>query len=329
MSFLTMWNEATGIVPKLPTNYAQTLVNRAWRDVRRQSLWSFLMFEANWTSPGIINAGTVSVVQGQTTVTFDPVYAAPALNAIATANNFPSAITARQFRVGVGTIYNIWAWSPSTGVATLDRPYQESTAAASPYMVYQCYYPAPMQDWWQWIDVRDMVNWNYLVTTAQRSEIDARDPQRTIFYIPTHVVPYQIDQNPASPTAGRQLFELWGQPQYQLTYQLYGMRKGVDLTGSQSLPPQIGEDCVMALVRAYAYEWAEANKQDARAMGSDFRFLIGDAKADYSRLFREYRRQDRAAVDNFRTKLRREWSWPNLQGWYSSIAGYASAGAPW
>ena len=71
MSFLTMWNEATGIVPKLPTNYAQTLVNRAWRDVRRQSLWSFLMFEANWTSPGIINAGTVSVVQGQTTITFN------------------------------------------------------------------------------------------------------------------------------------------------------------------------------------------------------------------------------------------------------------------
>ena len=321
-----MYSEATGIVPKLPPDYAKTLVNRAWRDVRRKSLWSFLLFESNWTSPNVVNAGSVTTVQGQNTITFN-VAATASINAIGT---FPSPAAGRQFRIGVGTIYTIWNWVPGTGVATLDRPYQESSATGASYSIYQCYYPAPMQDFWQWLSVRDMVNYNDLITTKSRAWIDEHDPQRMIFYIPTHVVPYQIDQNPASATAGWQTFELWGQPQYQLTYQLYGLRKGTDLVNpTDTLPPQIGEDCVMALTRAYAYEWAEANKVDSREMGSDFRFLIGDAKADFKRLYQEYRLQDRAAVDNFATKLKRGWSWPNMDGWYSGIGGVASPGAAW
>jgi len=330
MSFFSMRTELTGSLPKMPWDYTGTIVNRAYRDVRRQNLWSFLLAEGNWTSPAEINAGTVSTTQGQNTITFDPALATPALNAIATGGNVPSALTARQFRIGVGTIYNIWAWNPTTGVATLDRPYQEPTAAGQPYMVFQCYYPAPVKDFFQWISVRDMVNWNNLITTWQRGEVDRKDPQRTYYFIPTHVVPYQTDMNPVSPTYTWPMFELWGIPTYVLTYQLYFIRKGLDLVNpTDCLPPVIGEDVVMALSRKYGYEWAEANKSDSRATGSDFRFLIGDAMADYQRLFREYRRQDRALVDNFRTRLERHWTWPSDMGWYQSISGYASPGAPW
>lgn len=330
MAFINMVSEATGIVPKLPNDYAKTLVNRAWRDVRRQNLWSFLLFESNWTTPPLITGGTVAVVQGQNTITFDPAVAAPALKAVATGGNVPTPVIARQFRIGVGTIYNIWAYDSATGVATLDRNYQEVSNPASSFMVFQCYYAAPMKDFWQWISVRDMVNWNDLITTLKRSEIDQFDPQRTCYYIPTHVVPYQSDMNPASPTYMWPMFELWGVPQYTLTYQLYGLRKGAELAQpTDVLPPQVGEDCVMALTKKYCYEWAEANKSDERSMGSDYRFLMGDTMADYKRLFSEYRRQDRAMIDNFRTKLRRTWSYPNLFGWYSSIAGAASPGAAW
>lgn len=330
MSFLTMTSELTGAVPKLPNDYAKTLVNRAWRDVRRQSLWSFLLFESNWTSPSLITGGTVSTTQGSPLVTFDPAVATPAINAIASGGNVPSPITARQFRIGVGTIYNIWAWNAGTGVATLDRPYQEPSAVGQSYMIFQCYYAAPMKDFWQWIRIRDMVNWNDLITTKQRTDIDMWDPQRTAYYIPTHVVPYIVDMNPDSPTYRYQLFEMWGVPQYVLTYQLYGLRKGADLVNQGDLlPPQIGEDCVMALSRKYAYEFAEANKETERSIGSDYRFLMGEANADYKKLFAEYRRQDRATVDNFRTKLERGWAYPNLYGWFSSIAGVASPGAPW
>ncbi len=320
-----MATEATGIIPKMPYDYAKTLVNRAYRDVRRQSLWSFLLFEANWTSPNLVNAGTVAVTQGLNTVQFD----GPATAAITAIGFTPSPVTQRQFRIGVGTIYNIWDYDPGTGIATLDRAYQEVSAATASYVIYQCYYPAPMQDFWQWLAIKDMVNWIDLVTTKQRVDIDRLDPQRTVYFLPTHVVPYQVDQNPNSATFGWQLFELWGQPQYMLSYTLYGLRKGVDLVmPSDTVPPGF-EDVLMAMVRKYAYEWAEANRTDIRNQGSDFRFLIGDAQADYNRLFREYRRQDRALVDNFRTRLRKGDGFPNLYGWYSSIAGFASPGVPW
>ena len=332
MAFLNMYSELRGCVPKIPVQYTKTLVNRAWRDVRRQSLWSFLMYEANWTSPSLITGGTVTTKQGADTIVFDAT-ASAAITAVALAGPFPTNIVQRQFRIGVGTIYNIWGFANNAGIVTLtlDRPYAEAGAAAQPYVIFQCYYPAPYTDHWQWIRIREMTNWNDLITTKNRQEIDRWDPQRTCYYIPTHVVPYQQNQNPTSSTYGVPMFEMWGVPQYVLTYQLYGLRKGTDLVNdSDTLPPQIGEDCVMALSRAYAYEWAEANKGDnPRNQGPDFKFLIGDAKSDYSRLFREYRRQDRAMVDNFRSKLERQWAFPNLYGWYSSIAGVASAGAPW
>lgn len=331
MAYQDMIGEIKGSVPKLPPKYAGTLVNRARADVYRKNLWSFLTFEANWTTPNIINAGTVTTVQGQNTITFD----AAASSAIAAAAFLipASPITARQFRIGVGTIYNIWglnATNPNAIVLTLDRIYQEPSKSGSAYMIFQCYYPAPVKDWRAWITIRDMLNFNDLVTTKTKAHGDIFDPQRTLYYIPTHVWPYQTDQNPASPTFGYQLFEMWSHPLYQLTYQLWGVRKGLPLIApTDSLPHQIGEDVVMEKAKQHAYEWCEANKRDARSMGSDYRFLIGETKSEYDRLFREYRLQDRELVDNYATRIRRGWSYRFLAGWYTSLAGVASPGLPY
>ena len=280
MSFGSMWQELTGVVPKLPPDYAMTLVNRAWRDVRRQNLWSFLMVEGNWTSPiNIINAGTVTTTQGVNTVVFNAT-AATAIQAQALGP--PTPITQRQFRIGVGTIYNIWQWAYNTpsaglGTATLDRNYQEASATGSGYQIFQCYYPAPIQDFWAWLDIRDIINFNDLVYTRPRSYFDERDPQRLIGTFPSHCAGYGYDLNPVSNTYQYMMFELaLGVPQYQLTWQLAMLRKGTDLVNdTDTLPPAIGEDCVMSLARAYAYEWASANAGDnPRDNGPDWRFLI-------------------------------------------------------
>jgi hypothetical protein len=334
MAFIDMTSELTGAVPKFPFPYAKTIINRARRDIYRKNLWSFLLFEANWTTPALITGGTVTTTQGLNTIVFDAT-ASPLITAVALAGPFPTNILQRQFRIGVGTIYNIWGYSQAAGIVTLtlDRPMAEASASQSSYMIFQCYYPSPMKDFWQWKMIRDMTNWNPLNTRCTRGQIDLWDPQRTAYYIPTHVVAYQLDKNPNSGTRDFLLHELWGVPQYALTYQLYGLRKGVELVAdTDTLPPEVGEDCVMALSRAYAYEWVEANWQSVmpNAKGKpNFQFLIADAKSDYKRLFSEYRMQDRAAVDNFSTRLQRSSSFPNLYGWYSSIAGVASPGAPW
>lgn len=328
MSFASMSGEVKGAVPKIPFDYCYTLVNRARQDAYRQNLWSFLTFESNWTSPAWIQAGTVSVTQGSPTITFDSTASAAIY---AQYLQPPSAITQRQFRIGVGTIYNIWAANYSNTsaiVLTLDRNYQEPTATLQPYTILQCYYAAPVQDFWCWVSIRDMLNYNDLIYTKSRAWIDARDPQRSIYYIPTHCVPYQLDQNPASPTYQWQLFELWGQPSYVLTYQLYGIRKGVALVNdSDTMPPQIGEDCVIALATKYGYQWAEANKGDIpRGAGSDYRFLIGEVAKDYSRLFSDYRRQDRSTMDNWRTRARPRHGWGWWGAYYNGINATANPG---
>jgi hypothetical protein len=331
MAYVNLWNELTGLCAKLPPDYAGTLINRAWRDVRRQNLWSFLLFESNWTTPGIINAGAVTTVQGQNSITFN---SAASTAILAQALGPPTTIIGRQFRVGVGTIYTIWGLANNAGIVTLtlDRNYQEPSGTNIAFSIFQCYYPAPYQDFWQWggggsTGVRDMINFNDLITSKSRGYFDQVDTQRSLYYIPTHVAPYTVDQNPASPTFGWQLFEMWSQPQYTLTYQLWGLRKGTPLKlPTDTLPPQIGEDVVIALAEAYTWKWAEANWQRAWGQRPNFLALYRDSMTRYKQLFGEYRRQDRANVDQFKTRLNRSNAWPNVEGSYSSIAGYASPG---
>lgn len=332
--FVDMYNELTGSIPKLDIDFAKKLVNRSYYEIRRKNLWSFQLFDKNWISPSIINAGTVTTVQGADTVTFDAT-AIAALNPISTLGPFPTPLNQRQFRLGAATtIYNIWGWDGGTGVMTLDRPFVESSAAATGYMVYQCYYPAPMQDWLTWIDVVDMTNFNSLRTLTTRSELNRRDPQRSIFYLPTDVAPYQLDQNPDSETYGWQLFELWGQPQYPLPYQLYGIRRGTPLVNDEDDLPMggmiIGEDAVMEGAKVYAYEWAEAMKGDMpRNAGSDFKFLMGKCQKRQDDLIRQYRKDDRERVDNWYTVRRRTTWMPNIDGYFNSISNTANPGAPW
>jgi len=337
MALVDMASELTGSVPKLDYDFAKTLVNRAWADIRRKNLWSFQLFEANWISPDISNAGTVTTTQGLTTVVFDATASASIAVLQALPGPFPTPLLQRQFRIGAAsTIYNIWGYSILAGVVTLtlDRPYVEASGSGQAYMIYQCYYPAPMIDWLTWMSVRDMTNFNDLNIYATRAAIDHKDPQRSIFYIPTDVATYQQDFNPNSPTYRFTLFELWGQPVYSLPYQLYGIRRGTALVSDTDvLPVAVGEDVVMEGAKIKAYEWAEGNKGDMpRASGSDFRFLIGNSKAEYERLIKSYRKDDRERVDNwFTTRRPGEGRWGSgvANGYFNSIANVANPGASW
>lgn len=334
MAFVDMFNELTGWVPKLDVDLAKKLVNRSWTEIRRANLWSFQLFEGNWISPATVKTGTVTTTQGSNTVVFNAA-AATVLDAIALLGPFPTPLIQRQFRISAATtIYNIWAWDSATRTMTLDRPFVEASVSGSGYMVYQCYYPAPMRDWLTWIDVVDMTNFNPLNTLTTRTQINQRDPQRSIFYLPTDVAPYQTDQNPDSETFGFQLFELWGQPAYVLPYQLYGIRRGVALDDDEDDLPQggmiVGEDAVIEGAKVYAYEWAESMKGELlRNAGPDYKFLMGKCQKRFSELIRQYRKDDRERVDNWYTVRRRRGWLPNIDGYFNSLANTANPGAPW
>lgn len=320
-----MMTELRGSVPKLPISYTKTLINRAYADVRLANLWSFSLFESSWTTPPLINSGTVTATQGSASITFDAT-AIAALNAGVASY---SLITQRQFRISVGGIYSIIAYNSVTGAATLDRIFGDPGGAGLSYQVYQLYCPAPYQDFRTWISVRNPQMFIDLDLTTTRAEVDAMDPQRTWYQFPTRVVSYAIDLRGAgtanqSATYGYPLFELWGQPIQLFTYQCYGIRKGVDLVNpTDTLPFQLREDTVVARAKDYAYEWAEANKDmTPRATGPDFKFLRQATMAEYKGLLQKDRQVDKDFVDNWLTSRM-----PALvgHGWgyYSTLSGFA------
>lgn len=328
MAFIDMITEIRGDVPKLPFPMIRTLINRAWKDVRRNNLWSFQLYDGpQWISPArLTGSGEVTATQGSASVTVDATAAAE-INAAATSY---SAITDRQFRVAQGTIYNIWGWN-GVNTLTLDRVYGETTATLTTnWQILQVYYAAPYQDHRTWVTVRDMQNFLDLFTNKTRAQIDAADPQRSWYYFPTDVVYYQQNQNPNASTYRYHMYELWGLPSSNRNYQLYGIREYPDLSANDdTLPPAIGEDCVTAQARYYAYQWAEANKGEIpRNQGPDFKFLMAQTAADYKRLLREYRRDNREAVNNW-FSVRRLGLYGKVFAYYNPFSQTAFPGIGW
>lgn len=320
-----MQNELKGSVPKVPFAYTKTLINRAWKTVREANLWSFNLFESAWITPPPISSGTATVTQGDTFVYFD----GTATSALIAGTTLYSSITQRQFRNGVGGIYNIIAFDPTSGVAQLDRMYADPSLSAGTYNVYQAYYTPPMLDFLTWISVKNPIMFLNLGLDMNRAQVDARDPQRSWYQFPTEVVPYATDTRGAgtenqSGTYGYMMFELWGQAITPFTYQCYGVRRGQDLTDpTDTLPVEIGEDVVLAKARQYAYEWCEANKDMLpRSAGPDFRFLMGKTEDEYKKRLIEYRKNDKEKVDNWFSSRSILWS-GRAFGYYNTIASVA------
>jgi hypothetical protein len=336
MSFLSMRTELRGSVPKLAYSYTGTLVNRAWRTIRERNLWSFLLFNGQWIAPAQYTGISAATTQGSATVVLS------AADGAALATLLPtqpySLITSRQFRIASSGLYDILAYVPNTpssteATLTLDRWWGEASTTGSAFQIYQCYYiptvsNSPITDFKSWISVRDMSDFRSLYTDRYtRRDLDMRDPQRTWYGIPTDVVPYAPDSVAGSPTFNALRFELWGAPTFNLNYQLYGIRAGLDLAANGDvLPPAIGEDTVMALARVYAYEWAEANKGLApRGVGPNFQYLMGAARSEYDTLLKRDRMADRERVDNFYTTYRLN-DGSDLYPFYNTQAGTAAPG---
>lgn len=325
VAFINMVREIRGTVPKIAISYCKTIVNRAWADLRRQNLWSFQCYDSNWIAPPLVNTGTATAVQGSNLVTLNGV-AAAAVNASLTTFN---PINQRQFRVGISTVCNITAWDGAS-ILTLDRGFPDAPAVTgNGYQIYQCYYPAPFQDHLSFVSVRDMVNFTDLILDQNMAWLNEQDPQRTWYYFPTHVVPFITGTDPNNTATYRfPIFELWGVPLTNRAYQLYGIRKFPDLvSNSDTLPPQVTEEAVIARAKVYAYEWAEANKGALpRNQGPDWKFLMGETQANYQSLYRKLRMQDREFIDNW-FRVRRSSLYGKYYALYNTISQTAYPGA--
>ncbi len=308
MAFGQMISEMRGAVPKYSAGLAKTHLQNAWSDIRNMTGWSFQLFSGGFGTPGLTNAGSVTVTYGSDQVVGD----AAASTAWAAASIPNSLLTQQQFRVNVGTIYNIIAFD-GTSTLTLDRPYYDkSTGANQGYSIYQCYYPTPFQDFLTWESVVDVNNAIDLCANGAkkfRDYADQFDPQRQIFSNPGCLIAYGTDQRGAgtvnaSATLGYRMYELYPQPQAQFAYQTWGTRQGADLVNlSDTLPYPITEHIVKTLARVKAYEWLIVKLESERgstgyvSSTSGIQFSMQAAAKEASVQLKALRMQDRDAVD--------------------------------
>lgn len=329
MAFADMVAELRGVVPKFPIAFAPTLINRAWKRIRESHLWSFNILESAWASPAVVSTGTVTVQMGSAAIQFD----ATAIAALNTSfiTTPVSPITSRQLRVGTSGIYNIIQYDPIGGTGTLDRLWFDQSAALTAYQVYQVYYPAPVQDYLMLLSVRNPQMFLDFDLTKTREWLDRMDPQRFQYTWPAYAVPWGIDQRGngtanASSTLGFQLYELWGQPVQQFTYQVYGLRRGADLVApTDTLPIPIGEDLVVERAKPWVYEWAESNRDILpRSSSPDYKFLTQSSQATYKEMLISYRRQDKEFINNYRI-LGTPLTMQRIRGMYNTLASVAGS----
>lgn len=260
LTFKDFYSEILGTIPKIPIPIAKRLINRAWRDVQDAHQWSFLQQEGVLFSPGVITSGTVSVTQFSNSITFD----ATARAALQVTN---PVMTKRQFRVaGGGEIYNfISTVNAGTGIATLDRPFIETTNSASGYLVYRCYY-GPPQLGTSGTEVTDFLRYNTIYNPAisdyfrgvqlSRDLLNKMDPQRSnVGNNPYYLFTYKGSSD------GTPQFEMWPHPTASQAYLCSYQRRGVELSGATDvLPLVIPDDLILERALYLGCLWAEKNK---------------------------------------------------------------------
>ena len=293
-----MSSELTGLLPGLSPFLADTMINRAWRDVRDAKLWSWLQEDAGVFCPVQTTAGTVSVTQFSDTATCDAT-ASAALLAISLPA--PLDLTALQIRFGgagpasqVGQVYNITAFDdtdPTAVVLTFGRVYMAVTNATASYQCYRCYITPTVQDFLMWQSFVDMINGWALRLNFSSTYFDQRDPQRTAQGMAYYVGSYK--GNPESEPQPR--YELWPHPTSGQQFYTRYRRVGEDFTSPADVPPVlIPEDLIMARAFGYhAYPFAAANVSRFPAMkGANWIALIMDAKKNYKELLLQTKKQD-------------------------------------
>lgn len=321
-----MAKQVTGDAPGIPLVLAARFVNEALKLIYDEQRWSFQVKEDGWLTPGLLGGfskafqspGSITVARYATTI-----YA----NAVAT--TFWASLVGRPFlteqqvRVPAYSLYNIIDYyqpgdnpdDPTTPFATLiiDRPWMEPAQTDAIYMIYQAYFPVPVEEFRKFGVIRDTTN-NWFLNFWQRDQqwLSVNDAQRTVFDNPTFAIPYEVDQRPGSATLGHMLYELWPHPLSILPYTLSYVWQGPLMKKPNDRPPYpLNDELVIWRTLERAYLWKESQKGDGlqRGSGADWRFLAGDAFEQYKMRLKTVKLLDAGLGDLYWAKFNRAATW--------------------
>lgn len=288
MAFRDYCSELVGVIPRLPYPYAQTLINRAWSNIRDQRLWSWLVGTGDILSADNITAGSMTTAQNSITVIADA-GATSALNAVVFSNPplaSPMLGQGRQIRIGVtgsgGPVYSIVTWD-GAGTITIDRPYVDPTNSSigsnQSYQCYKCYFEPPTQDFLRYLTIRNMragysIRGKKLYYTQQK--LNAVDSQRGGTGDAYIVSEFRANK------AGAPVHEWYPHPVNGAVYNCLYQRRGVDLSNTVDLPTTLPSSLLMAKAMAHAATWAQANVSTYPELaGTNWSMFRSEMQAQY------------------------------------------------
>jgi hypothetical protein len=287
----------TGIIANTSLSRAQTVVSRALSTIFDECDWSWSKGFAGWLAPGVVfQNGSFT-----TTPYSNQIIADATATALLTAYTGQPLITQLQYRNPGYAIYSIVGYDYNTintgfVTLTLDRPWMEPTSGpGQPYMIYQVYFPSPVQDFRKFVAIQDMTNdqdIDFWSKTQAMLAID--DSQRQNFSNPEYCVPAGVDLRPGSATYGWPWFELWPHQGSYVPYTLTFRRKGQLPQTTQdyltmTTPYPITEEMVEWRAREILCQDAEASKDknSARGSGANWLMLAQMAQKEYRTLFEQ------------------------------------------
>lgn len=277
--YQTAWR-LTRLVADTALVQAQEAVVESLGVIYDQTDWSMQKGYAGWLAPGVIfNTGSTTTTPYSNQVICDA--SVTAQFAAYTGHPF---LTQLQYRNPAFSVYNIIAYDTTTNAPfatlTLDRPWMEPTSGpGQPFMIYQAFFVAPVQDFRKFIEIRDTTNDDYIdFWSATQADLAVWDPQRLNFSNPEFVVPAGLDQRPGSATLGWQMFELWPIQGNYVPYS-YSFRRRGPLPQqpsdfySMSAPPPITDKMVEWKAREILLQDA-ASRMESKAPGSGKGMLL-------------------------------------------------------
>ena len=328
MSLYTISKRLTGVIPETPLSLAQDAVLKALGFIYDGRDWSFQRGYAGWLAPGILfQTGTVTTTPYSLTIICDAT-----TTALLAAYASMPLITQLQFRNPGYSVYNIVGYdngadpvnSPNYPFATLtlDRPWMEPTSGpGQPYMIYQVYFVAPVQDFRKFLEIRDTTNdqpMDFFSKTQAQLAVD--DPQRQDFSIPRFVVPAGIDNRPGTATPGWQMFELWPHQGNYVPYSYSYLSRGplpavTPDWMSMGVPYPLTEEMVEWRARELLCQFKEGQKDHtaARGSGANWVLLSQMAEKEYKKIFDVVLDIDLNLYGEAFTRTRRQSGYPGGQ----------------
>lgn len=190
---------------------------------------------------------------------------------------------------------------------TIDRPWSEPQQNMSGYIIYQAYYPLPL-NFRRLISVTDYTN-NEIIDwwSFTRAALDQEDPQRTEFDQPEFLIPYGADARPGSPTLGQLLMELYPHPISSLPYTFVCLCNVPPLVNAtDTVPYPLTDEIVKWRALSVIYQWKESQRGDEmeRGSGANWQFLTIAAMKEYTNRLNKIRIMDRNLVELYFQKAR-------------------------